>query len=87
MRGGGEGESFRLVATCEWCGGRTIAYEEAKSWMNVCGERLRRVCLAETGEGVGQDVVQVWTNEMGGVKWTGAQGGLTILCAEVLRYM
>ena len=53
--------------------------------MNVCAERLRRACHVNTGEGVGEDVAQAWPNEMGGVKWTGAQGGLDMQCEEVLR--
>ena len=53
--------------------------------MNVCAERLRTACHINTGEEVGEDVAQAWTNEMGGVKWTGAQGGLDMQCEEVLR--
>ena len=42
VRGGGEGESFGIVAACEWGGGRSLSLEEAESWMNVCAERLQR---------------------------------------------
>ena len=42
--------------------------------MNVCAERLRRACYVNDGEGVGEDVAQACANDMGGVKWTGAQG-------------
>ena len=66
-------------------GGHTLSLEEAESWMNVCAERMRRACHDNTGEGVGEDVAQAWANKMGGVKWTGAQGGLDMQCEEVLR--
>ena len=85
MRGGGEGESFGMVAARELGGGRTLSLEETESWMNVCAVRLRRACHVNTGEGVGEDVAQAWTNEMGGVKWTGRQGGLDTQCEEVLQ--
>ena len=80
MRGGGEGESFGLVAACEWGRGRSLSLEEAELWMNVCAERLKRACHANTGEGVGEDMAPAWANEMCGVKWTGAQGGLDMQC-------
>ena len=57
----------------------------AESWMKVCAERLKRACHTSTGEGVGEDVAQAWANEMGGVKWTGAQGGLDMQYEEALR--
>ena len=85
MRGGGEGEAFGLVAACEWGGRHTLSLEETESWMNVCAERLRRACYVNAEEGVGEDIAQAWTNEMGGVKWTWAQGGLDMQCEEVLR--
>ena len=53
--------------------------------MNVCTQRLKRACHAETGEGFGEVVAQAWTNEMRGVKWTGAQRGLHMQWEEVLR--
>ena len=81
----GGGKSFGLVGALEWGGGRTLSLEETESWMNVCAERLKRACHAKTGEGVGEDVAQVWTNEMGSVKWTGAQGGLDMQWEEVLQ--
>ena len=68
MRGDGEGESFRLVAACEWGGGRTLSLEETESWMIVCVERLKRAYHINTGEGVREDVAQAWTDEMGDVK-------------------
>ena len=80
MRGSGEGESFGLVAAREWCVGRTLSLEETESWMNVCAERLRRACYVNAWEEVGEDVAQAWMTEMGGVKWTGAQGGLDMQC-------
>ena len=82
--GSGESESFGLVAGCEWGGGPTLSLEETESWINVCAGRLRRACHAETGEGVQKEVAQMWTNEMGSVKWAGAQGALDIECEEVL---
>ena len=85
VRGGGEGESFGVVAVHDWGGRRTLSIEEAESWMNVCAERLKRACHVNTGEGVGEDVAQAWANEMGGVKWTGAQGSFDMQCEEVLR--
>ena len=84
VRGGGESESFGVVAAREWGGGHTLSLEEAESWMNMCAERLSRACDVNTGEGVGENVVQAWTNEMGGVRWMGAQGGLDMQCEEVL---
>ena len=85
MRRSGKGKSFGVVAASEWGGGHTLSLDEAESWMNVCTERLRRAYHMNTGEGVGEDVAQAWANEMGGVKWTGAQGGLDMQCKEVPR--
>ena len=51
VRGGGEGESFGLVAVRELGGGRTLSFEETESWMIVCAERLRRACHVNTGRG------------------------------------
>ena len=61
-------ESSQLPAASVWGRGHALTLEEAKSWINVYSERLRRASIAVTGEDLWHDMGQVWVNNLGAKK-------------------
>ena len=73
VRDGGLGESYQLPAAIKWGRGHALTLQEAESWINVCGERMRWASIAATEEAHWDDVGQAWVNDLGVKKWKGAE--------------